>query len=271
MCQKTLRQLVTEWLASSGLPCQDARPDRRHTTLQPCGLIDLSARLNPQTREGTRNAPHDHQGHQTVPEQSARSPGEGGVHHPRRDLPRHRSVRGGDEGGLRPHPAPRPLGAGRRHREAAPQEADDGLGAAQGPLAEAAQRPLPELGQEPRRRLAGHRRPRHRRPRRGGLRPRLHRPRRLDGRHQRQQAGAPLPHGRREGHAAHRHERLRRRLRPGRRGRPRRLRRGLHRAPQDQRRGPVDHVHVRLQRRRRLLPAAPGQLRHPAAATPSSA
>ena len=51
---------------------------------------------------------------------------------------------------------------------------------------------------------------------------------------------------------------------PGRRGRPRRLRRGLHGAAQDQRRGPLHHVHVRLQRRRRLLPAAPGQLRHPA-------
>ncbi len=61
------------------------------------------------------------------------------------------------------------------------------------------------------------------------------------------------------------HQRQCRRLHTGRRRRPRRLCRGLRRAAQDQRRGAQHHVHVRLQRRRRLLPAAPGQLPDPAA------
>ena len=69
----------------------------------------------------------------------------------------------------------------------------------------------------------------------------------------------------------HRHERQRRRLRAGRHRRPRRLRRGVHGAAQDQRRRAEHHVHVRLQRRRRLLSAAPGQLHDPARRTRSSA
>jgi hypothetical protein len=52
---------------------------------------------------------------------------------------------------------------------------------------------------------------------------------------------------------------------PAGRRRPRRLRRGLHGVAQGEWRGAEHHVHVRLQRRRRLLPAAPGQLRDPAA------
>ena len=68
------------------------------------------------------------------------------------------ALRGGDEGGVRPHPAPHPVGRDRPDREAARQEAHDGLGADQGPHGQGAERPLPELGQEPRRRLARHRR-----------------------------------------------------------------------------------------------------------------
>ena len=208
--------------------------------------------------------PHVQAPRQADPAQPARSAREGRLQHPRRDRPRHRPLRGGDEGGLGPHPAPHPVGRHRPDREAARQEAHDGLGAHARALRQGAHRPLPELGQEPRRRLAGHRDPEHRRARRGGLRPRLHGACRLDGRHQRHQAGQALPPGRRARHPAHRHERLGRRLRARRRRRPRRLRRGLHGAAQDQRRGAHHHVHVRLQRRRRLLPAAPGQLRHPA-------
>ena len=46
--------------------------------------------------------------------------------------------------------------------------------------------------------------------------------------------------------------------------RPRRLRGGVHRAPQDQRCSAEHHVHVRLQRWRRLVFASAGQLHDPA-------
>ena len=161
---------------------------------------------------------------------------------------------------------------GRRgSRAPAPEGSHDGLGAHQGALAGTADRAVPELGPEPRRRVARHRHPR------------------IDGRDvavyghdftvragsmdatNGAQARAPDLPGGRAGHPADRHERLRRRLRARRRRRSRRLCRGVHGAAQDQRRRAQHHVHVRLQRRRRLLSAAPGQLRDPAATTPSSA
>ena len=240
-----------------------ADPQRRSCRYAP-GLPQSASFLRPSAPRGRRFRAHVQAPRQADPAQPARSPRDGRLQHPRRDRPGHRPVRGGHEGGLGPHPAPRPLGRHRPDREAARQEAHDGVGAHAGALRQGAHRPLPELGQEPRRRLAGHRGGEHRRARRGGLRARLHGACRLDGRHQRHQAGQALPPGRRARHPAHRHERLGRRLRAGGGGRSRRLRRGLHGAAQDQRRGAHHHVHVRLQRRRRLLPAAPGQLRHPA-------
>jgi len=61
-----------------------------------------------------------------------------------------------------------------------------------------------------------------------------------------------------------RYERFGRRLCTCRCGWPGRLRRGIYRAAQDQRRGPLHHVHVRLQRRWRFLSPPSGKLRYPA-------